>query len=102
MQLAVTNPNLNQPPSQKEQVPTTSERILKVLILNGAIILIGICWIAVLAEVTTILAAQAPSSSISWLVLSILVLEGSASTAYLAVTPLFVFGALLIILGALL
>jgi len=98
MQVAFTNPN--QPPSQGEQVSTTSERVLKVLIKQAAMVLKGLCWVTALAEATIILVAQVPSSSISRVVMSTLVLEGSAGTSSLAVTPFFIFGSLLVISGA--
>jgi len=100
MQVAFTNPN--PPPSHEEQISTTSERVLKVMIMQAVVVLKGLFWMAALADATIILALQVPSLSISRVAMSALVLEGSAGISHLAVTPLSIFGSLLIIFGALL
>jgi len=98
MQVTFTNPN--QPPSQGEQVATTSERVLKVIIKTAALILKGGCWITTLAEAATIIAVQVPASPTSRWVLSTLVIEGSSGASHVAITYACICGALLVTFGA--
>ncbi|KAJ7502725.1 hypothetical protein B0H11DRAFT_1711813 [Mycena galericulata] len=95
LQIAVTPPN--PPPPLVEQLASTPfEVVLRQR--SGPVLVKCLCWAIALLEVAVIIASQLPDSPCSRKILSVLVLNGSADR--INVSPLFVVGIALTLLGA--